>query len=207
MWIYGRVPYKQPTLNGAHYFFTIVNDKTRATWTYLVHSKDQIPELLATFFAYNDNHFKGKPQFVRLDNGTEVVNRNCAALFKENDIIHQRSMAYTPQQNGVVERRHIHLLETAKSIRVHANLPIKFWGDCVLAATYLINKMPMKKLNWKSPFEVLYGEPPYLDSLRVIRCLCYDALTKPPKDKFENRGIKCVVLGYPPNQKGYKFYN
>jgi hypothetical protein len=54
---------------------------------------------------------------------------------------------------------------------------------------------------------VLYGEPPDLDSLRVIGCLCYAVVTKPHKDKFENRGIKCVLLGYPPNQKGYKLYN
>jgi transposase InsO family protein len=107
-----------------------------------VHNKDQIPELLAIFLAYIDNHFKGKPQFVRSDNGTEVVNRSCAALIKEKRIIHQRSMAYTPQQNGVVERKHRHLLETARSTRVHANFPIKFWRDCVLAPTYLINKIP-----------------------------------------------------------------
>ncbi|GKD87208.1 retrovirus-related pol polyprotein from transposon TNT 1-94 [Tanacetum coccineum] len=121
-------------------------DKTRATWTYLIHSKDQIPALLVTFLAYIDNHFKAKPKFIRTDNGTEVINKSCAALFKTKGILHQKSMPYTPQQNGVVERKHRHLLETARSLRVHANLPIKFWGECILAATFLINKMPMKKL-------------------------------------------------------------
>ncbi|GJR76061.1 retrovirus-related pol polyprotein from transposon TNT 1-94 [Tanacetum coccineum] len=167
-------PYKKPALNGAHYFFNIVDDRTRATWTYLIHRKDQISDLLDTFLAYVDNHFKAKPKYIRSDN---------------------------------VERKHRHLLETARSLRIHANLSLKFWGECVLAATYLINKMPMKKLNWKSPYEVLFGKPPDFSHLRTIRCLCYAALTRPHKDKFENKGVKCVLIGYPSNQKGYQLYN
>ncbi|GJV04360.1 pyridoxal 5'-phosphate synthase-like subunit PDX1.2 [Tanacetum coccineum] len=63
-------------------------DKTRATWTYLIHSKDQIPTLLITFLVYIDNHFKAKPKFIRTDNGTEVINKSCAALFKTKGILH-----------------------------------------------------------------------------------------------------------------------
>ena len=67
-------PYKAPALNGAHYFFTIVDDKSRATWTYLVHSKEQILTILTNFLQYIWNHFKAKPKFHRSDNGTEIVN-------------------------------------------------------------------------------------------------------------------------------------
>ncbi|GKB05825.1 retrovirus-related pol polyprotein from transposon TNT 1-94 [Tanacetum coccineum] len=116
-------------------------------------------------------------------------------------------MVYTPQQNGRIERKHRHLLDTARAIRLHANLPIKFWGDCILVATYLINKMHVEALGWKSPYEKLFGKPPLYDHLRVIGCLCYAAETFPHRDKFDNRGIKCVLLGYPLNQKGYRLYN
>nr|GEU30516.1 hypothetical protein [Tanacetum cinerariifolium] len=122
-------PYKKPALNEAHYFFTIVYDRTRATWTYLVHRKDQISDLLDTFLAYVDNHFKAKSKYITSDN-----------------------------------------------------------------ATYLINKMPMKNLNWKSLYEVLFGKPPDFSHLRTIGCLCYAALTRPHKDKFENRGVKDVIF-------------
>nr|GEW50423.1 hypothetical protein [Tanacetum cinerariifolium] len=152
-------------------------------------------------------HSSSQPKIVRSDNGTEIVNTTCAEFFQSKGVLHQKSMAYTPQQNERVERKHRHLLDTARAIRSHANLPIRFWGDCILAATYLINKMPVKVLDWKTPFEKLYGKPPTYDYLRVIGCLCYDAVTKPRKDKFDDRGIKCVLLGYPTNQKGYKLYN
>nr|GEY20070.1 hypothetical protein [Tanacetum cinerariifolium] len=74
-------------------------------------------------------------------------------------------------------------------------------------ATYLINKMLVKILDWKTPFEKLYGKPPTYDHLRVIGCLCNVAVTKPHKDKLDDKGIKYVLLGYPTNQKGYKLYN
>ena len=99
------------------------------------------------------------------------------------------------------------MLDTDRSIRLHANLPLRYWGDCILAATYLINKMPAQVLNWKTPFEKLFGEAPSYDHLRVIGCLCYAAVTKPHKDKFDNKGLKCVLLGYPVNQKDYKLLN
>ncbi|GKB73377.1 NSP-interacting kinase 1-like protein, partial [Tanacetum coccineum] len=129
-------PYKVSALNGANYFLTIVDDNTRCTWTYLVHTKDQIHDILSCFFSYIKNHYNGKPMFIRSENGTKIVNKACLALFNSLGIVHQRSMVYTPQQNGVVERKHRHLLDTVRALKLHANLPNKFWGDCILAATY-----------------------------------------------------------------------
>lgn len=144
---------------------------------------------------------------IRTDNGTEIVNKSCLAFLNSKGIVHQNFMPYTPQQNGVVERKHRHLLETARAIRIQANLPIKFWGHCVLAATYLINRMPMKVIAWKTPYEKLHGSPPSYSHLRVIGCLCYATVTLPHRDKLEPRGLKCVLLGYPPNSKGYTLYD
>ncbi|GKB57242.1 putative reverse transcriptase domain-containing protein [Tanacetum coccineum] len=115
-----------------------------------------------------------KPKVVRSDNGTEVVNKTCASFFQAHGVLHQR---------------------------FHGNLPLKFWGECILTATYRINKMPVKVLDWQSLFEKLYEKPPTYDHLRVIGCLCYAADIRPHKDKFANKGIKSVLIGYPVNQK------
>ena len=144
-------------------------------------------------------------KYIRSDNGTEIIQGYCTQLFAQEGIIHQRSLPNTPQQNGRVERKHRHLLDTSRAIRFHANLPIKFWGDCLLAATYLINLMPTAILNWKTPFEVLMKKTPTYDQLRVIGCLCYVA--HKTSDKFAPRATKCIFLGYPFAQKGYKCYN
>lgn len=68
-------------------------------------------------------------------------------FFSKHGIIHQKFMFYTPQQNWTVERKHRYLLDTARSILFYANLPLKFWGECILTATILINKLPATNFN------------------------------------------------------------
>ena len=89
--------YKTSALNGAHYFLTIVDDHTRCTWTYLIHTKDQIHDTLSCFFANIKNHYDAKPKFLRSDNGTGIVNIACLTLLNSLGIVHQRSIVYTPQ--------------------------------------------------------------------------------------------------------------
>ena len=73
------------------------------------------------------------------------------SFMSQNGIIHQSSCAHTPQQNGVAERKNRHLVETARTILLHGNVPFRFWGDAVLTACYLINRMPSSVLHDQIP--------------------------------------------------------
>lgn len=79
------------------------------------------------------------------------------SYYASKGIIHQRSCNATPQQNGIVERNHRHLLEVARALRFQANLPLCFWDDCVLIAAYIINRLPTPLLSNKSPHELLFS--------------------------------------------------
>ena len=101
----------------------------------------------------------------------------------------------------MVERKRRHLLDTARAIRFQAGFPKHFSGECRLAATSIINKLPMANLQWRSPFEMLYGLALDLTDLRTIGCLCY-AASVGETDKFAARAKRCVLLGYTSGFKG-----
>ena len=100
-----------------------------------------------------------------------------------------------------MERKHRHILETARAIKFHAGFPDRFWGLCIQDAVYVLNRVPFTTLNGVSPFEKLYNKPPSIDHLRVIGCLCFGTnLTK--HEKFGPRALKSVLVGYETTQKG-----
>lgn len=102
----------------------------------LLHNKMQVFKTISDFLSMVKNQFHKTVKTVRSDNGTEFVQSECLRLFGEKGIIHQRSVVGVPQQNRRVERKHKHLLEVSRALRFHDNLPKRFWGDCLLTATY-----------------------------------------------------------------------
>ncbi|KAG5516925.1 hypothetical protein RHGRI_037606 [Rhododendron griersonianum] len=194
-------PHRHQTYSGARYFLTIVDDFTRCTWLFLMSHKSDASSLLKSFFTFVHNQFNAHIKIFRSDNGSEFL--SLQSFFITKGIEFQTSCVSTPQQNGVVERKHGHILRVARALLFQSNMPIRFWGECVTTAVYLINRLPTRLLSNITPFERLYGHPPTYDHLRVFKSLCYATIVK-PVSKFAPRARRCVFLGYPTGQKGYK---
>lgn len=200
-------PYRVCTRGKYRYFLTIVDDHTRSTWIYLLQLKSQSLETLETFLQYAKNHHNKTILYIRSDNALEFDDQPCREFFAKNGIIHQTSCVKRPEQNARVERKHRHILEISRAMRFQVALPLKYWGDCVMTATHIINRLPVEVLNHKTPYKVLHKKEPEYKHLRVLGCLTFASNPDQSGDKFSPRGVSCVFMGYPPTQKGYKLLN
>ena len=110
-------------------------------------------------------------QVLLSDNAPEYFSIPSTTFISSQGILHQSSCAYTPQQNGVVERKNRHLIEIACTLLLHHHVPFCFWVNAILIACYLINKMPSLVLQHQIPHSLLFPDQPlYIFPPRVFGC-------------------------------------
>lgn len=194
-------PFSISTAEGYRYFLTIVDDHTRVTWIYLMHTKDEVLTVFPDFIQMIETQYQGVIKAVRSDNAPELKFVN---LFKKKGIVSFHSCPETPEQNSVVERKHQHILNVARALMFQSNVPKEFWGDCVLTAVFIINRLPTPFLNDRSPYELLTSKKADYNSLKVFGCLAYFSTSTKNRNKFQPRAKPCLFLGYPAGYKGYK---
>ena len=157
-------------MQGFRYFLTIVDDYPRYTWVILLHNKSEVRQHIINFTVFVQKHFKTNIKMIRTDNGVEFAMSN---FYASKGIIHQKSCIETPQQNGIVERKHQHILNVTRALLFQANLPPIFWEFAVNHVVFLINVIPTPLLNNITPHEKLFGKPYDISFLKVFGCLCY----------------------------------
>ncbi|XP_075086125.1 uncharacterized protein LOC142168857 [Nicotiana tabacum] len=198
-------PYKITTYYGYMHFFTIVDDYSRGTWTFLLSTKNNAFSVLKNFLFMVERQFNTKVKVIRLDNALELGTSSTACdLFLSQGIIHQTLCVAYPQQNRIVERKHRHLLETSRALLHQSNLSISYRGEYLLTATFLINRFPSKIIQNKTPYEILFGKVPNYDFLKSFGCLYYASTLSHNRDKLGPRAIACIFISYPYGKKGYK---
>ena len=166
--------------------------------------KDKAQPLIKRFFSHVSTRFESHTKIFQSDNGGEFL--SLQSFCKDNGVLFQHSCVYTPQQNGVVERKHSDILQVARALKIKAQLPNNFWGECALTAFHILNFLPSPVLSFKTPFKHLYSKPPSYSHLCVFGCLAY-ATNVHVSHKFDHLAITCVFIGYPVGQKSYKLFN
>nr|GEW56821.1 hypothetical protein [Tanacetum cinerariifolium] len=133
----------------------------------------------------------------------EAISGRCS----EHGIIAHRTPPYTPQHNGMSERRNQTLIDMVRSMMIQTTLPKSFWDYALETTARILNMVPSKKVD-KTPYEIWHGQAPKLPYLKVCGCetlVKHDTLTKP--DKLDPSSFRCIFVGYPNETMGYSFYS
>jgi hypothetical protein len=152
------------------------------------------------FKAQAENLLSHNIKSLRTDGGTEYL-----PITKQfPHIIHQTTCPYTPEQNGLAERKHRHIIELALAIMSRASLPPIYWDEIFSSVVYLINRLPSPSNSGKIPYTYLFHKSPDYSLLRVLGCQCFPYTRPYNSHKLENHALSCLFLGYATTQKGYR---
>uniref|UniRef100_A0A2N9GPK3 Integrase catalytic domain-containing protein n=1 Tax=Fagus sylvatica TaxID=28930 RepID=A0A2N9GPK3_FAGSY len=163
-------------------------------------------EALESFIHYKkevENQLNKKIKVLRSDRGGEYESP-FGEFCSQHGIVHQTTAPYSPQQNGVAERKNRTLKEMMNAMLISSGLPQNLWGEAILSANYILNKLPQKKLD-KTPYELWKGRTPSYQFLKVWGCLAKVAVPIPKKVKIGPKTVDCVFIGYAHNSSAYRF--
>ncbi|KAG8493268.1 hypothetical protein CXB51_010719 [Gossypium anomalum] len=184
------------------YYVTFVDVCTRFTWLYLLTQKSQALKCFTRFQQLIKTQFGKTIKQFQSDWGGEY--RAFTRVLASQGIVHRLTCPYTSEQNGIVERKHRHIVDMGLTLLAQADLSMRYWGYAFCCAVHLINRLPTPVLQGKSPFQVLYGQDPTYDYLRVFGCCCYPYLRPFASNKLEFRSQPSTFLGYSTQHKGYQ---
>lgn len=183
---------------------TPIDDYSRYMWSILLGEKGETFDKFRKFKAIVEKETGTTIATFRTDRGGEFVSSEFQSYCENNGIARQLTAPYTPQQNGVVERRNRTLLGMTRSILKHMSLPNYLWGEAVRHATYIINRVATRVLVNTTPYEAYKGSKPRLDHVRVFGCVSYAKVEKGHLKKLDDRSRLLIHLGTEPGSKAYR---
>lgn len=200
-------PISPPTAGKNRYIFVLIDDYSRYMWSILLKEKSEAFEKFKIFKSMVEKETKETIGTLRTDRGGEFTSNEFRSFCDAAGINRHLSAPYSPQQNGVVERRNRTLLEMTRSILKDKKVLNYMWGEGVRHATYLINRVATKVLKTSTPYEALKGRKPNIEHLRVFGCIGYAKIDSPHLRKLDDRTRTLVHLGTEPGSKAYRLFD
>jgi hypothetical protein len=174
---------------------------------FFLQDKSETQGTLKRFLRRAQNEFELKVKKIRSDNGSEFKNLQVEEFLQEEGIKHEFSAPYTPQQNGVVERKNRTLIDMARTMLGEFKTPERFWSEDVNTACHAINRLYLHRLFKKTSYELLTGNKPNVSYFRVFGSKCYILVKKGRHSKFAPKVVEGFLLGYDSNTKAYRVFN
>ena len=154
-----------------------------------------------------ENEMDSRIKCLRSDNGGEFTSKEFMDYCSNHGIKRQFSVARTPQQNGVVERKNKIVREMARTMIMDSKLTDMFWTQKVHTTFHIQNRVLLRKNTDKNPYELWKGRPANVMHFIVFGSKCYIKREDGRMGKFDSCVDKGILVGYSSTKKTYKFYN
>ncbi|GKC16174.1 putative ribonuclease H-like domain-containing protein [Tanacetum coccineum] len=189
------------------YCLVVTDDFSRFSWVFFLRTKDETSEILKNFIKEIENLVDKKVKIIRSDNGTEFKNHVMDEFCREKGIKREYSVARTPQQNGVAERKNRTLIEAARTMLADSKLPTTFWAEAVSTACYVQNRVLVVKPQNKTPYELFRGIKPAIGFMKPFGCHVTILNTLDKLGKFDGKSDEGFFVGYSLSSKAFRVYN
>src|SRR3954462_8309728 len=200
-------PPSHASLGGQKYCLVIVDDYSRYTWVYFFKLKSETQQTVIDFANEVQRQHNVPILAIRSDNGTEFKNYTLNEFLSEEGIRHQYSAAYTPQQNGVAERKNRTLMDMARSMLAEFKSPYNFWDEAISTACHSSNRLYLRQILDKTPYEILTGNKPNISYFRVFGCKCFYLIKGVRLSKFESKALEGIFVVYGIESHTYRIYD
>eukprot|EP00253_Pinus_taeda_P031014 PITA_31014 len=199
-------PMQAPSLVGSQYFLTFIDEFTRKTWVYFLKNKSEVFEKFQNFKSLVENQSGLRIKVLRTERGGEYISKEFLRFCRENGIHKQFTASYTPQQNGVAQRKNRTIMDMARSMLKAKHLPNDYWAEAVQCAVYILNRCPTKAMMNKMPEEAWSGRKQGVTHMKVFGCVAYAHILDQLRKKLDSKGEKCIFIGYSEESKAYRLY-
>ncbi|CAL9010567.1 unnamed protein product [Prunus brigantina] len=200
-------PMQTITHAGNRFFLTFIDDYTRMCWVFFLQHKSQVLNVFKRFKSMVELQSGYKIKKLRSDRGGEYISLEFLKFCDDVGMEKQLTVAYSPQQSGVAERKNRTIVEMTRTMMVEKRIPLKFWAEAVNTAVYLQNRSPISALDNTTPFKKFSGRKPGVKHLRIFGSLCYIHIPSQKRHKLEETGEKGVFVGHGVYEKGYRVLN
>lgn len=199
-------PFNVQSPGGAKYYVTFIDGYSRYCKIYFMKHKSEVLEKFKIYKVEVENEHDKKIKYLQSDNGTEYCNQEFDNYLKKCGIQRRFSAPYTPQQNGLAERKNRTLLDKARCLIIQAKLPLMFWAEAINTANYLQNRCPSRVLDGRTPFELWLGREPSARHLHVFGSKAFVLNKKPNRGKFTPRTTEGIFMGYSETSRAYRIW-
>ncbi|GMF15349.1 unnamed protein product [Phytophthora fragariaefolia] len=199
-------PMQTRSPGGCTFAVTFIDDYSRHVTVYFMKAKSEVLSKFKIAKAAMENATGKTLKRLRSDNGGEYTAKAFKTYLDRSGIKHEKTVPYTPQQNGLAERMNRSLVEMARCMLYHEGIGKKWWAEAVNTAAWIINRIP-NSVNVKTPYEIVHRNKPQLKNMNVFGSLGYAHIPDEKRCKLDPKAFKCRFMGYEDGAKGYRDLN